>query len=81
MISIFFFWTLWREISDWKKRLKIKVKENLNKINYDLSELDLEARIKKDCSSMIDKNMTLIMGIVWNISSFIFLLLFNYEIL
>ena len=74
IISSFFFWPIIKEISDWKKRLKIKVKENLRKIDYNLSESDLNATIKNDCSSMIDKKMAPIMGIILLIFAFLFLM-------
>jgi len=80
-ISSFFFWILGREISDWKKRLKNNVRENLLKINYHLSESELDETIKKDCSSMIDVNMSFIIGIVFNIVSLVYLLLAIYGIL
>ena len=73
IMSWFFFWILWREISDWKKRFKSKVKENLQKIEYHLSELDLNARIKRYSTSMIDKTMSFIIGIFLQILVLFFL--------
>ena len=80
IISSFFVWKLWGEISDWKKRLKINVRENLHKINYDLSEKDLDTRIKKDCTSMLDRNMSVLIGVIFNITSFLFLLAGIFDI-
>ena len=70
IISLFYLWKLWGEGSDWKKRIIIKIKENFQKINHNLPELDIDARIKKDLSSSkMDKVMSFVFGIVMQICS------------
>ena len=82
IISFFYLWKLWGEISDWKKRIIIKIKENFQKINHNLPELDIDVRIKRDLSSSkMDKNMSFVFGIVMQICSLTILVLGAFDIL
>ena len=82
IISFFYLWKLWGEISDWKKRIIIKIKENFQKMIHNLPELDIEARIKRDLTtSKMDKVMSFVFGIFMNICSLIFLIVGIYDLL
>lgn len=66
IISTFYFWELRKETQEWSERLKTKIRENVFKINYNLSESDLDKIMNKDCYSLFQGMMSFRLGMATN---------------